>query len=507
MEPRAYQLDAIEAAEAGWNQFQRQLGVAATGAGKTIMFSHLAKRQNGRTLILAHREELVGQAVDKLRKATGISASVERGPHRAMPGHGVIVSTVQTIRRRLAKFGPDAFDLIICDEAHHVLSDEWQAVLQFFASARVLGVTATPDRGDNRQLGSYFQNIAFNIGLLDLIGQGYLCPIRALRLPIECDVRRLHKSRAKDISVEDAVSVVSPMIDELARAVAYEIWDKKTLVFLPRCDVSENFAKALCKYGNDSRHVSGVHDDRGGQLDWFARAGLGSSLCNAMLLTEGYDIDAAKRGLVEIDCVVILRATKSRPLFCQMVGRGTRIAPGKEFCTVIDPLWITGDLNLCGVADLVAETPLHREALTKRIEQGMDISEAEKAAKSDIEETLAKQIEEAKKNQKAPKGLVDPLAWSIGIHDSDLSEYEPTMPWEEEAPLQHQIELLAEFGMWTENITRGYAVRLLKRLTERALAGLATPKQVAKLRQFKHPNAETLTKAQAGLFLSTKFRH
>lgn len=497
MQLRAYQHRAVDAVMSGFAQFERQLGVAATGAGKTVIFSHLAANTPGRTLILAHREELVWQAVQKLKEATGIYASVEQGSSRGIPGHGVIVGSVQSIRRRLAKYAPDAFDLVICDEAHHAMSDEWQKVLRHFSAAKVLGVTATPDRADKKSLGAYFQNVAFEIGLLELIGDGYLAPIRALRLYVECDTRRLLAKKSKEVSANDAAEAISPMIEELARAVASEIWDKKALVFLPRCDVSQRFADALCTYGIEARHVDGDHDDRGGQLGWFAAASAGSALCNAMLLTEGYDQP-------DIDCVVILRMTKSRPLYCQMVGRGTRLSPGKECCTVIDPLWITGELNLCKPADLVAETPMHREALQKRIDEGLDLSAAEIIAQSDVEKLLAEQLEDSKKHRKAPKGLIDPLAWSIGIHDSNLSEYEAAMPWEEGSPTTAQLEELARFGMWEEGVTRGYAVRLLERLAERETAGLASPKQVALLRRFKHPNAETLTKAQAGYFLSKK---
>lgn len=496
MELRDYQLRAVESVERGWLQFQRQLGVAATGAGKTIMFSHLAQREKGRTLILAHRQELVWQAVHKLREATGIFASIEQGPSRGIPGHGVIVGSVQTLRRRLKKYEADAFDLIICDEAHHVMSDEWKTVLRHFEQARVLGVTATPDRADKKSLGAFFQNVAFEISLLQLIGDGYLAPIRALKLPVELDGRHLRAKR--EVSEAEASAIISPRIAELARAVAAEIFDKKTLVFLPRCDISELFATALCDFGIEARHVAGDHADRTGQVDWFETSGKGSALCNAMLLTEGYDRP-------DVDCVVILRMTKSRSLYAQMVGRGTRLSPGKEFCTLIDPLWITGELNLCKPADLTAVTPMHRDALQKRLDEGLDLLAAEKIAQSDVEELLAEQLKEAEKNRKAPKGMIDPLAWAIGIHDSDLSEYEAVMPWEEEAPTEVQVIALTEWGIWTDKLTRGFAVKLLERIEQREALGLATPKQVAKLRQFKHPNAETLTRGQAGRFLSSKF--
>lgn len=496
MQLRDYQTRAVGAVQAGWTQWQRQLGVAATGAGKTVMFSHLAAAEKGRTLILAHREELVTQAVEKLRQSTGIFASVEQGASRAMPGHGVIVGSVQSMRRRLKKYAPDAFDLVIADEAHHSLSEEWQAVLGYFESARVLGVTATPDRSDRRSLGMYYQNLAFEIGLLELIGSGYLCPLRALRLGVELDARSLRIKRG-DIRADDAAELISPHLMELARAVAAEIWDRKALIFLPRCDVSEAFAAALCAQSIDARHVAGISDDRSEQIEWFAQAGPGSALCNAMLLTEGYDNP-------DIDCIVCLRPTKSRSLYAQIVGRGTRIADGKEYCLLLDPLWLSGEIDLCRPADLTAGNELHRDKLQARLDEGLDLLAAEAIAQKDVEEALAERLKEAQKMKKAPRGLVDPLAWAVGIHDSNLEQYEPAMPWECEAPTLEQMKELTEWGVWTENMTRGFAEKLLERLAQREALGLASPKQVMKLRQFGEPNADVMTKAQAGYLLGQR---
>ena len=498
MKLRPYQERCLSGVSDGWAAgFRRQLGVAATGAGKTVIFSHLAAMEPGRTLILAHREELVSQAVQKLHSATGIFASVEQGEQRALPGHGVIVGSVQSVRRRLAKYQPDAFELVICDEAHHSLSAEWQAVLSHFAPARVLGVTATPDRSDRKSLGKFYENVAFEVGLLELIGDGYLCPLRSLRLDVKLDARHLRVVRG-DIRADDAAEVISPRLQELARCIAAEIWDKKALIFLPRCDVSANLALALFAEGIDARHVAGDSDNRDETLAWFRSAPRGSALCNAMLLTEGYDQP-------DIDCVVCLRPTKSRSLYAQIVGRGTRISPGKEFCLLLDPLWLTGGMDLCKPCDLTATTPLHREKLQAALDDGLSILEAEKRAAADVEEALTKQLNEAKKNRKAPKGMVDPLAYAVGIHDSDLSEYEPAMPWEEMPPTDEQAKALTAAGLWTEQITRGYAIRLLKRLEERKALGLATPKQVVKLRQFGEVNADLLTAGQAGVILSKRF--
>jgi superfamily II DNA or RNA helicase len=489
MQLRDYQQRAVAAVIAGWANFQRQLGVAATGAGKTIMFSHLAAQEEGRTLILAHREELISQAVQKLRASTGIFAAVEQGSIKATPGHSVVVGSVQSMRRRVEKYPHDAFGLIVCDEAHHAMSDEWQAVLSRFPRSRVLGVTATPDRSDCKSLGGYFQNIAFEISLLELISAGHLAPLRSLRLQTDIDARHLRRKRG-DISADDAADMLEPRLQEVARVCAAEMWDRKSLVFLPRCDVSAKFALALSEYGIDARHVDGNSPDRAELLAWFKTAGRGTALVNAMLLTEGYDQP-------DVDCIVPLRPTTSRALYCQIIGRGTRIAPEKKNCLLIDPLWLSGELDLCRPADLTSPNKLHRAKLQAAMDDGLDLQEAEQRAKVDVEAALARQLAEAEKNRRAPRGMIDPIAWAVGLHDSDLSEYEPVMPWELEKPTESQVKALEKYGLWTEKITQGFAAKLLERVQKRAAMGLATPKQVKLLRQFKDPHTETYTIGQA----------
>ncbi len=495
---RPYQLEAVEETEAGWDEWQRQLIVAGTGAGKTVIFSHLASRQPGRTLILAHREELINQAVMKLRAATGIFASVERAGSRAIPGHGVIVASVQTMRRRLAKYGPDAFDLIICDEAHHALSREWRTVLDYFTGCRrVLGVTATPDRADKKDLGRYFQRIAYEVGLLDLIGQGHLCGLRARQLGVEIDVGDLLKRR-RDISTDEAAELIHPRLVALASAQAGETWDRKVLTFMPRCDVSARYAELLAGHGIDARHIEGGSPDRAEILRWFAEPGP-KTLCNAMLLTEGFDQP-------DVDCISVLRMTTSRALYSQIIGRATRLFPGKEYALILDPLWLTGTHDLCRPACLTGGNQLHRELLQKQLDLGMDLLEAEAVAKVNAEAALVKQLEEAAKNRKAPRGLVDPLAFSIATHDTSLQEFEPTFEWESEAPTGEQMIQLADYGLWTEGMLRGYATALLAKVAARKAAGLASPKAVMKLKQLGEANADTATMAAAGRRMRMAFR-
>lgn len=496
MNLRPYQQTAFDSITSGWADHQRQLAVMATGGGKTILFSHLAAAEPGRTLILAHRAELISQAVAKLHAASGIFASVEMGDSRAIPGHGVVVGSVQSMRARLKKYDPQAFDLIIADEAHHVLASEWKTVLNHFPGARVLGVTATPSRSDKKALGSYFQRLACEVTLLDLIRDGFLSPIRALKLPVQVDVSSLRKKRG-DLAAGDVGGALSPRLAAVADAVADEIWARKTLVFLPLCETSDAFAAALRARGIDARHVAGDSPDRAELLAWFSTPGP-KCLCNAMLLTEGYDEPS-------VDCLVMLRATASSALYAQMVGRGTRLSPGKDYCLILDPLWITGDHRLCKPADICAGSPEHRDALQARLDLGEDLLEAEEKAQTNMAESLERKLAEAAK-KKAPKGLVDPVAWALALHDGDLAQWEPTMDGDADPATDFQLRELAKCGLWAEGekMCRGYATALLRRVAERKRLGLASPKQVALLRKMGAANADTMTTKEAGFFFSRR---
>ena len=201
MELRPYQEEARQAVQREWDQGnEKTLLVLPTGCGKTIVFCKIAEdriRKGERGLILAHRGELLDQAADKLFQATGLRCAVEKAELSSLGAwERVTVGSVQSLQRtkRLEQFAPDFYQFIIVDEAHHVLSDGYQRVLDHFAGAHVLGVTATPDRGDKRDLGQYFQSLAYEYTLPRAIKEGYLSPIKAQTIPLELDltgVRRL----------------------------------------------------------------------------------------------------------------------------------------------------------------------------------------------------------------------------------------------------------------------------------------------------------------------------
>jgi superfamily II DNA or RNA helicase len=287
---RGYQVAASEAIQRGFTEHQRQLLVLPTGGGKTVVFAHLAAiHQPRRTLVLAHREELIGQAVEKIRNVTGLNAEIEMAEHKASADAPVVVASIQTLMRssRRERWARDHFGLVVVDEAHHSLADSYLGTLRHFDDhAFVLGVTATPDRGDKRNLGRYYQNIAYEVTLLDLIRQNWLVPIRAKTVPLEIDLDEVGTT-AGDYNANDLGHAIAPYLECIADVIA-EHRDRKTLVFLPLLSLSREFTELCCERGLRSEHVDGTSEDRRDILARFSR-GETRVLCNAMLLTEGYD--------------------------------------------------------------------------------------------------------------------------------------------------------------------------------------------------------------------------
>lgn len=481
MELRPYQQAAKAAVLDEWDRgVDKTLLVLPTGTGKTIVFSAVteeAVRRGGRVLILAHRGELLEQAADKLEKSTGLRSSLEKAESSCLGSwYRVAVGSVQSLQRpsRLDRFAPDYFTNIIIDEAHHCLSDGYQRVLEHFSAAKVLGVTATPDRGDMRSLGQYFETLAYKYTLVQAIRDGYLSPIKALTVPLRLDLSSVGVQNG-DFKVGDLGTALDPYLDAIADEMLKNCADRKTVVFLPLVKTSQKFRDILNAKGFRAAEVNGESDDRAEVLRDF-EAGRYNVLCNSMLLTEGWDCPS-------VDCVIVLRPTKIRSLYSQMVGRGTRLYPGKDHLLLLDFLWHTERHELCHPAALVAESPDVAKKMTENIEEAeaaVDIMEAEEQAESDVvaqrEEALAKQLEEMKRRKRK---LVDPLQFEMSIQAEDLSGYVPTFGWEMGPATDKQRKTLEKLGIFPDQIDNaGKAAMLLDRLDKRRDAGLTTPKQI-----------------------------
>jgi superfamily II DNA or RNA helicase len=491
MELRPYQQEAREAIFEQWNNgIRKTLLVLPTGCGKTIVFAKITEdcvRNGNRVLILAHRGELLEQAADKIHKSTGLGCAVEKAEESCQGSwFRIVVGSVQTLMRekRLGKFPADYFQTIIIDEAHHCISSSYQKVLQHFPEANVLGVTATPDRGDMRNLGSYFESLAYEYTLPKAIKEGYLSPIKALTIPLKIDMSGV-SVQAGDFKASDIGTALDPYLHGIAKEMKKYCLDKKTVVFLPLVKTSQKFRDILNDSGFCAAEVNGDSQDRAEILKDFD-SGKYNVLCNSMLLTEGWDCPS-------VNCVVVLRPTKVRSLYCQMVGRGTRLSPGKDHLLLLDFLWHTERHELCHPASLICQDEDVAQKMTENIEKAgcpVDIEEAEKTAAEDVvaqrEESLAKQLEEMKRRKKK---LVDPLQFEMSIQAEDLSGYVPTFGWECDPPSDKQKKTLEKLGISADQIDNaGKATKILERLDKRRVEGLTTPKQIRYLegKGFQH---------------------
>ena len=506
MELRPYQKQALDAVLAQWHQgVQKTLLVLPTGCGKTIVFAKVIEervRQGSNVLVLAHREELLQQASDKLAKTTGLQTALEKAESSCLDSwFNVTVGSVQTLQnsKRLELFSPDHFDTIIIDEAHHAVSPSYRRVLEYFSGAQVLGVTATADRGDKRNLGELFETLAYEYTLVKAIREGYLTPIKALTLPLNIDLAGV-KVQTGDFQAAALGTALDPYLAQIADLMVEHCSNRKTVVFLPLIATSKKMCALLNARGLTAAEVNGESDNRAEILQEF-HEGKYKVLCNSMLLTEGWDEPA-------VDCIVCLRPTKVRALYAQIVGRGTRLYPGKKELLLLDFLWQTGKHDLCRPAHLICQNediaPRVAEIMAEQtLDADGDLLElegmAESTAQEEREEALRKELEKQRARKRA---LVDPLQFEMSIApDGKVATFEPDpADLKALAPASDkQLALLEKAGIFPDEVScSGHAARLIDTLDKRRTEGLSTPKQIRCLERYGFRNVGTWTFQSAG---------
>jgi superfamily II DNA or RNA helicase len=495
---RPYQVETIAAVFAKWCEYNRLLVVQPTGGGKTIEFAHIAQRRTatGPVLIAAHRDELITQAVEKIALAVEIAADIEKAQSYASASAAVVVASIQTLTRRFDRFASDHFRTVIIDEAHHILSESYQRVLAYYDSAKVLGVTATPDRGDARNLGQYFEEIAHEVSLVELIQTGYLAPITVRTVPLEIDISGV-STRAGDFSDEELAEVLDPLLEEIGQAIVQYASDRKSLIFVPLIATADRFAGILRDLGLRAEMISGVCSDRAEKLERF-RSGETQILVNSMLLTEGYDEPS-------IDCVVPLRPTKIRSLLAQQVGRGTRIHPGKKDLLLLDFLWHSRRHNLAKPASLISHDEAEEERITRALRRGNgELLTAQSDAAREREEALAAELEE---NRQRQGETVDLLELAKRFQAPAFVDYQPFMRWHRATISEGQIKILTNSGVDLRLVRdRGHASVIIDGIFRFKEREPASEKQLRFMRFLGHPNpfGVPMTKRQAGRWIQAR---
>ena len=335
MTMRPYQNAAVEGAFKAWEENASTLIVLPTGLGKTVVFSEIVRRmQPVRSIVIAHREELIFQAAEKIERVTGVAGGIEMGENHATGFFGepppYVVSTVQTQCSggdgggRMTKFLPEDFGLVVIDEAHHATSATYKRVIKYYRqnpNCKILGVTATPDRADEEALGQVFDSVAYEYQILQAIRSGWLVPIQQQMVTVgSMDFSNI-KTTAGDLNQGELAEVMEEErnLQAVAQPSVEICWDKRAIVFAATVKQAERLAEIINRYKPDTASwICGKtdKDDRRRILKDFKDGRL-QFVVNVGVLTEGFDDSG-------VEVIVMARPTKSRALYAQMAGRGTR---------------------------------------------------------------------------------------------------------------------------------------------------------------------------------------
>lgn len=543
MNLRDYQRDAHECIFKEWESNTSTLVVIPTGGGKTVLFSAVCKTaQPKRAMVVAHREELIFQARDKITHFSGLECGIEmadRFVNNSLFGETpVVVSTVQTQnsafgdRKRMSRFNPKDFGVLIIDEAHHATADSYRNLINYYVhnnpDIKVLGVTATPDRSDEMALGQVFQTVAFDYEVLDAIHDGWLVPVEQQFVSIAGLDFSDMRTTAGDLNGADLAAVMESEknMQGVAASSIEIIKESRAIVFTASVKQAEVISNILNRHREGmSSWVCGMtnKDDRREILAQF-KAGKVQVVCNCGVLTEGFDDPG-------VEVIIMARPTKSRSLYAQMAGRSTRPLPGivddledrdarkaairssaKPSCLIVDFVGNSGRHKLISSADILGgkvsdEAIDNAVAIAKskggrvRISESLDECEEaiRKAEEIRVKAEQSRREEEARKHK-----VVAKVKFSTKqINPFDIFQIAPAKErgWDQGKILtEKQKAMLVRQGINPDSMPYAQARQVLNEMFRRMNEHLATVKQMATLRRYGY-NDPKITFDQARTIL------
>lgn len=490
-----YQEQARSLTHDAWTRgIKRALVVMPTGTGKTCVFTVIADdvvAAGGRVLVLAHRESLIEQAVEKITAwRPNLRVDIEMADKRVhMDGlypPDVVVASVQSMCKpsRLERFAPWDFSHVIIDEAHRARAQTYIDILEHFGPAKVLGVTATPDRGDGNALGSVFEECPFIYEIRDAIEQGYLVPIKQKAVIVEgLDLSKV-KNLGGDLNEGDLDKLMRQdgHLHKVAEPIVELSAGRPTIVFCVTVEHAQELAKTINGYAG-----AGKAEALSGETEIEARrrsrarfrAGEFRFLVNCALYTEGFDEPM-------ISCVAVARPTKSRGFYTQMIGRGTRLSPatGKKDLLVLDFEGNAGKHSLVSALDVLdgnkdAEVRARAKELVAA-NPDMSVLDALNQAASDLADDQRKAAERrAQLEQRVRNGSAVQVGTHKTVVDVDPFTTIGIRPragrWGGAPPIRAQLTMLKNMGFAAPpGLDRGQASETVEALIKRKKQGLAS---------------------------------
>jgi superfamily II DNA or RNA helicase len=526
---RDYQEACHDAVLAAWGvapwysegeTFDSVLANLTTSAGKTFIagyiISSVLEKDLGRCLFLADTDELCRQPRLSFWDHFKIGTAVEKAGEKASIMSDVVVGSAQTLMRpeRLRRYPPDHFKFIFVDEAHRG-SDRNKVITDHFAGAKIMGMTATPFRARLADLSDYYEHVAFEMGLFDLIDEGYISPIKVLTLPVRVDLRDVHQTMSTegmDYDKNELDTTIAPYYEEICRLILEHAADRHIIAYLPLIKSSQAFVTIAQGMGINARHIDGKSPNREQLLRDFG-AGTFQLLSNSNLLTTGWDCPRC-------DCLLNLAPTRSPGLFRQKVGRIGRILKGvidgirnkderkaaiaasaKPDALILDLLWQTQKFGLMGPADLIAGNEEERAAIQLKLAgmvSSQDLQGVSAAVQAEREEALKKALIEAAKRQRKGEGADSVDMVAALLHGKKVLNYEPAMNWERKPVTSAQKEWLAKQGIDADTARdRGHAKALMDLIFTRKKLGFCSHRVVEALEKRMISGAVRMTDRQA----------